>query len=256
MEEIKKQLKHQSQNLSIPKLLFTDFISMFFSLGPGLVAWAMAIYYAKLCFVHIYSETSFFPFLLALIGVPLVLVVNFVVAVAIFRLFIPKMKPGIYKIGISKGFAAWYLTLCLGHSVRMFGLQPFFFTFYITKFLYWRAMGAKVAYGFNSSLFLTLADYPLITIDKGCSFGAYVHIACHSFLGDKLFLAPVHIGEDVYVGMNVIIGPKTKIGKGSWIGMNNVFMQDSVPEYTKIDHCEWEYGNPEKQDMRLKNKKK
>lgn len=245
-KKIKQNLKYNSKGISLFMVLFTDFLSMIFALGPGLIAWLTVAFFLKTTF----STAYFIP---SLVGIPLVLVITFLVAVRIFRLFIPKMKPGIYKMGLSKGFAAWYLTLCLGHGVRIFGLTPFFFTFYITKFLYWRAMGAKVSLNINSSLFLTLVDYPLITIEGGCSFGAYTHVACHTFLGDKLYLAPVNIGKNVYIGMNTTIGPKSKIGDNCWIGLNNKIMQDTIPASSMIDNLEWEYGNPKKQKNRLKN---
>jgi len=230
-------MKHKSKNLPLYLVLVTDFLSMIFALGPGIAGWGASIYYLK----NIWNHECFMY--LAMLT-PLVLIFSFLIAVVFLRLFIPKMRPGVYKMKFNKGFASWYLTLSLGHAVRISGLQPFFFTFYIFKWLYWRSMGANIAFGINSSLFLTIVDFPLVTIKKGCSFGAYTHVACHTFVGDKLFLAPAIIEEDCYIGMDVMVGPKTIIGRGSWIGAGNRFLKNKLPPETKIDNFEWEYGNP------------
>lgn len=239
IKEARNKIKHQSKGLSYVNLIMTDVLSMIFGLGPGLLTWFSTILYVRRIW-----DSEYFMGLIWL--APLVLVFTFLITTFIFRMFVPKMKPGVYRLGFSRDFAAWYLTLCLGHGIRIFGLQPFFFTFYITKYLYWRAMGANIAYGVNSSLFLTLVDYPLITIKRGFSCGAYVHVACHTFVGDKLFLAPVTIEENVYLGMNTTVGPKSTIGEGSWIGFSNRIFQDRLPAGTKLDNFEWEYGNPKK----------
>jgi len=232
-------MKSKSKNLPFYLVLVTDLLSMIFALGPGIVGWGSSISYLKNIWDH-----ECFLFLAPL--TPLVLIFSFLIAVIFLRLFIPKMRPGVYPMKLNKGFASWYLTLSLGHAVRISGLQPFFFTFYTFKWLYWRAMGADIAFGINSSLFFTIVDFPLVTIKKGCSFGAYTHVACHTFVGDKLLLAPVVIEEDCYVGMEVTIGPKTTIGKGSWIGTTNRFFKSKLEPGTVIENAEWEYSDPKR----------
>ena len=245
IQKVKKIRKHQSVNMSGPKVLIMDIITMFFSLSPGLLSWFSVIFYIKYFWNHPY-------FLLLTLAVPFLGILTFLAAVSLLRIIIPKVKPGVYKLGLNKGFLSWYIHLCIGGSPMYFGLHPFFNGFYTTKYLFWRIMGAKVAYGINSSVFANFRDYPLLTIKKGCTIGADCFVSAHTFVGNKLLLKPVEINENVFIGGFCKVGPGTKIGKNSWIGMSNVFIQDEVPENTKIDHFEWEHFKPGKYDSNTK----
>lgn len=233
----RQKFKHQSQAFGFARVLLVDLITMTFSLSPGLAAWAAFISYVRWSW-----ERS--GFLLWAMPAPAVLAGTFLVACWLIRLCIPRMRPGTYKMEMSRDYLAWYMVLCLGHAVRIAGLQPFFFTFYLTKYLYWRAMGARIAYGVNSSLFARLADYPLLTIGRGCTLGANVFVLGHVFLGDKVMLGPVNIGDNVFLSYGAFVGPKTTIGSRSWIGMQNKLLKDTLPEDSRLENFEWEHFNP------------
>lgn len=233
----RRKFKHQSQAFGYSRVLLVDLITMAFSLSPGLAAWLTFALYLRWSW-----DRAGFP-LWALLA-PAVLATAFLVACWLIRLGIPRMRPGTYKMEMSRDYLAWYMTLCLGHAVRISGLQPFFFTFYLTKYLYWRAMGARIAYGVNSSIFAYLADYPLLTIGKGCTMGANVLVIGHLFLGDKVMLGPVTLGDNVFLGFGAFVGPRTTIGARSWIGMQNKLLKDTLPEDSRLENFEWEHFNP------------
>lgn len=233
----RQKFKHQSRDFGSTRVLLVDLITMGFSLTPGLAAWAAFVSYLRWSWDRA-------GFLLWALLAPAVLVGSFLGACWLIRLCIPRMKPGTYPMGMSRDFLAWYMALCLGHAVRIAGLQPFFFTFYLTKYLYWRAMGARIAYGVNSSLFVMLADYPLLRIGKGCTMGANVMVIGHMFLGDKVMLGTVDIGDNVLLGVGAFVGPWTTIGSKSWIGMNNRLLKDTLPEGSRLENFEWEHFNP------------
>lgn len=240
IHETRKRVRLASKSFSIRQLVIVEGLTMFFALTPGIVAWLAVVHYVRYFWAHPW-------FSLAMLGAPLVLVTSFLAAVGLLRCLIPPMKPGIYRIGLSKGFMAWFLTLCLGHAVRVSGLQPFFFTFYLTKYVYWRIMGAKIAYGVNSSIFANLADYPMIHIGRGSTLGAHVFLSGHTFVGDKVLLGKVVLGENVFLGFHVTVGPKTTIGSGSWIGMYNRLLHDTLPENSRLENFEWEHFSPRNQ---------
>lgn len=236
-DTVRRKLRYRSQGFRYAQLVIVEVLTLTMGLLPGLVAWAAFIQY-----VRTFWDSAYF--LAWMLLAPAVLVTAFLVAVCVLRALIPRVEPGDYEIGVSRRFLGWYLTLCLGHAVRIAGLQPFFFAFYATKYIYWRAMGARIAYGVNSSIFFTLADYPLITVGKGCTLGAHVFISGHTFVGNKVILGRVELGDNVFLGANTMVGPWTTIGAGSWIGMNNLLLRDQVPADTKIDNFEWEHFNP------------
>lgn len=238
-KEVRKRLKYRSESFSLGKLVLVEFLTMLFALGPGVITWLSAIAYLR----SIWDSAYFYAYLSVF---PAVIIITFLSAIFAFRLSLPKLKPGVYPIGTSPKFLTWLLNLYLGHAARIAGLQPLFAAFYGLKFLYWRTMGAKVAYGVNSSIFANLSDYPMLTIKKGCTVGAFTFICGHTFVGNKVLVGPVTLEENVYIGFDVTIGPKTHIGAGSWIGSGNRLLQDSVPNNTRIDNFEWAHLNPQK----------
>jgi acetyltransferase-like isoleucine patch superfamily enzyme len=234
---VRRALRYRSRGFPSGRLLLVDAVTLVVLLSPGMAGWAAFVWYAR----HFWHSPYFVAWML---GAPLVLAAAFLLATRLVRLAIPAVEPGVYEIGTGRRFLGWYLTLCLGHAARVAGLQPFFFASHITKYLYWRAMGARVAFGVNSSIFAVLADYPLITIGKECTLGANVFISGHTFVGNKVLLGRVELGDNVYLGMGTVVGPRTTIGAGSWIGMQNRLLQDRVPENTKIDNFAWEHFKP------------
>lgn len=232
--EVRKKMKYRSENFAIGKLIIVEFLTMLFALGPAVFTWLSCIAFLRI----IWNHAHFYLWLGAL---PLILIFSFLTITWLMRISLPKLKPGVYPIGTSKHFLAWLLTLYLGHAVRIAGLQPLFAAFYGLKYLYWRAMGANVAYGVNSSIFANFADYPLLTIKPGCTIGAFTFVCGHTFVGNKVLLGRVTLEENVYVGFDVTIGPNCKLEKGAWVGTGNRLIQDTVPANTRIENFEWEH---------------
>ncbi|MCO5142968.1 MAG: hypothetical protein M9962_07760 [Oligoflexia bacterium] len=217
-----------------------DFLGIFLSLGPGIVAWSIALTY--LHSIWTFSAAKFFLYSLL---APFLLIFSFIFVLWALRLFIPKQKRGVYPMGINKGTLTWFCHLGLSRSSIIAGISPLLNAFYLTKYLHWRALGMKIAYGVNTSIGVSFVDLSMITIGKGSTVSEGVHIACHTFVGDRLFVSPVEIGENVFIGMNCILGPKTKIGAGAWVGMGNL-ISENITEGSKLDNFKWEHGNPER----------
>jgi acetyltransferase-like isoleucine patch superfamily enzyme len=217
-------------------LVLIDLLSFLLSVGPGALAWGVAAIYVR----TVWNAERFYAFVVL---TPIPLVVSFLWFLFLFRLVLPRLKRGVYPMGVNLGMLAWSCHLSLSRAAEISGLRPLLQSFYLTKYLYWRALGMKIAFGVNSSIGVSFVDLPMITIGEGCTISEGVHIACHTFVGDRLFVSPVEIGNNVFVGMNCVMGPKTRIGDRAWIGMNN-FIADGIPADAKLDNCAWEHGNP------------
>lgn len=225
-----------AEGLPAYALFAVDLINFVLSVGPGAIAWA-----SLLCFLrHFWESPAFLAW--ALLS-PVVLAAAFLLTVFLLRLCIPRLEKGVYPMSVNRGMLAWYCNLALSRSSVVAGLSSLLNIFYVTKYLHWRALGMKVAFGINSSIGVSFVDLPMIRIGKRCTISEGVHIACHTFVGDKLLVSPVEIGDDVFVGMNCVIGPRTKIGARAWIGMSNL-ISDVIPAETKLDNFAWERGNP------------
>jgi hypothetical protein len=232
------KIKRVSSGLPWYGCIFVDIFGLFLSLGPGAIAWASGFLYLKMIF-SLSAITFFFCALLF----PIVLVVAFICPVFLMRILLPRLKRGVYPMGVNRGSITWFCHLGLSRSAEISGLRPLLNAFYLTKFLHWRALGMQIDYGVNTSIGVSFVDLAMIKIGKGSTISEGVHIACHTFVGDRLWISPVEIGENVFVGMNCILGPKAKIGNGAWIGMNNL-ISDPVAPSAKIDNFEWEHGKP------------
>ncbi len=231
--------KRVSTGLPLGAYVLLDGLGFFLSVGPGLVAWLAMLVFLR----WKWADPLFLAWALL---APLVLIFAFVGTLFLFRLALPRLRVGLYDMGVNLGTFAWACHLALSRAAEVCGLRPLLNSFFWTKFLHWRALGMKIAYGVNSSIGVSFVDLPLITIGKGCTISEGVHIACHTFVGDRLYVGTVEIAENVFFGMNCTVGPKTKVAKGAWIGMNNLLGGDTIAEGEKIDSFSWERGNPAK----------
>ena len=218
-------------------LLFGDLIGYIYAIFPAIIGWGTA-----LLFIYNLNNTIFFipSFFLA----PFIAMLSFIFTCFIFQRILPKMKPGMYKTDGNINIIIWHLNNALANGLENAGLKNPIYSFHLTKWLYWKAMGADIAFGTLSSPLLVMREFPLITIGKGVSLSGYNHISCHTFEGSRLLLAPIKIGTNSFIGMNTVIGPKTKIGNNCYIGINNFLVFDTVADDSRIENFEYEYGSP------------
>lgn len=227
------QKKKPSATLNV----LADLMALPISLIPVICAWGLPVYLLR----ETWSQ-NFFYVVLALL--PLVSSLTLILSVRIIRLFIPRLQKGVFPLGTNRGFMSWYLHLALSRAGDLSGLKPIIQSFYILKFLYWRAQGAKIAFGVNSAMGVSIVDYPMIqvgagsTLSDGCSFSA------HTFVDDKILIAPVLIGENVFVGFKSFVGARSRIGSNVRIGIHNLIAGDIIESGTTIENFAWERGNP------------
>lgn len=220
----KKAYGKKSQ-INVSTLLFIDLLSVLFSLMPGVIALSLT----GLFLYHGYA-LSWLVFPVA----PFVLFFSFITIIALIRLSLPKLKPGRYKRALNKDMLAWFCHFSLSRAAKITGLISLLQSFNVLKYLYWRALGAKVSFQVMNSFDIDFVDCPLITIGKNVTLASQVSISCHSDVGSLLFLSPVVIEDDVFIAMSVKIGPGTIIKKGAWIGFGNALVNQTVEENTKL----------------------
>jgi len=229
-EAVKKAVKNKKApvkktQISNSTFIFIDLISILFSLMPSVVAFSLT----GLFISYGYTQTW-----LVLPMAPFVLFASFILVIAVIRICLPKLKPGRYKRELNKAMLTWYCHFALSRAAKIVGLTPLLQSFNSIKYLYWRALGAKVSFRIMNSYDIDFVDCPLITIGNDVTIASLVSISCHSDIGNYLFLAPVVIEDNVFIGMTTHIGPGTTIKKGAWIGYGNALVNQVVAENEKL----------------------
>jgi hypothetical protein len=229
--------KRRSETVPIPALIATEIVNAIFTFVPAVLAWGTVV-----VLLRRHWDTEYFWLFLVLS--PWIAVLSLTTAVALFRLVAPRLKPGIYPMGMNRGMFGWYCNLALNRAVRVSALWPLVNSSHVLKFLYFRAMGARIAFGINTSLDITFVDMPLISIGKGCTLSEGLAISCHTFVGDKLLLKPVTIGRNVFLGMDCLIGLGSRIEDEAWIGMSNLVANQKLTTGFVLDDFAWDKGKP------------
>lgn len=237
-----------SQSIPVPMMLASDLFGFFFTILP------VTGTYLSLFFIG--KELWDTPIAFSLFIVFSLYIACFILFLNLFilRLFIPKVRPGVYRIGANRGFLAWYLNFFANRALTLSGLKRIVFTNSILRFLYTRVMGGKISFQTTSSMGVDFVDLPLIEVGSGTTMSEGVTLSAHSFTGESLFLSSVKIGKNVFLGMDVVAGPGTTIGDDSWIGGRNTFIADKIPAGSLFPNHAWSQGNPkkaEKTEIRL-----
>ncbi len=204
----------------------SDIVGGVLVFGPPFLAFASAVY---LC--------SYFDFsLLSLILFPISYIVCFLIFLFTGRLLIPRLKSGVYNIGLNFGFMSWFAHSMLARSAKVVGLNYLFNSNGVLRYLYLRALGVKISYGVNTSIELMVHDGPMIEIQEGVMLSEDVVVSGHLFRGDKVLVAPVRIGKGTFVGRNTYIGPRSRIGQNCWVGMNNTLTGKVLADGERVEN--------------------
>ena len=220
--------------------IFFDLLSGILAVGPAILSWATVILLAM------HFASSSIMLIIILLASPLLLCLTFISILAIFRMIIPKLKPGVTHIGFNKSTIAWYCHLALNRSLKVSGFRYLLNVSYVLKYLVYRALGAKIGFGIHTPMEYTLVDLPLLEIGAGTSFGENVHVFCHYFTGDRLLLKSVKIGKNCFLGTNCIVGPGSQIGDNTYIGFGNIVSGDNIADREHIGDGEWKEGSPKR----------
>ncbi|MCA9582892.1 MAG: hypothetical protein KC416_13930 [Myxococcales bacterium] len=181
------------------------------------------------------SPIAFVVFLLAMLT-----------TVAIIRMATPRVKPGIYRYPSHPHVRVWVFHFGLNRIVSFPLWKQMIFQFATLRTYAFWALGANVSMRIHTASDPMLIDPQLITIEKGTIVGGGSLLSCHTVIGNRLALAPIHIGEGVQlhqsatiaagvtlgrrtiVGAGTIVGPRTTTGEGVRLGATVRLGQDVV----------------------------
>jgi hypothetical protein len=217
-------------------VLTADVVGTVLSLGPGAVALA-----AVGSAVRYLWDSAFL--LVILLVTPVGFVAVFLATLFLLRLCCPRLLPGRFTSKHRLRMAAWYCHLALSRAAAVAGIKDLIHSFYLTRFLYGRALGAKVGYRVNTAQSIIITDYPLITIGSGSTIGEGTSIGAHSFAGDLLIIRPTTLGKNVFVGKDCIISGGSVLEDDVWVGLGNRLWSDHVRSGTRLRNFEWEHGS-------------
>lgn len=229
--------KNEVKKITPALIALSDVLTLPISLLPVILAWSIPVLLIRQTWSSpwIYAALASTPFIAAL---------SLIVSIWLIRMLLPKLKKGLYPLGFNRGFLAWYLHLALSRSGDISGLKLLIQSSILFKYFFWRAHGARIAFGINSSMTLNIVDYPMIEVGPGATLADGVGINAHMFIGDRLLIAPVRLGKNVFVGYKSLVGARSKIDDDVWIGIHNVIAGDIISSGTKIENFSWEHGNP------------
>lgn len=155
-------------------------------------------------------------FLLPALGV--LFVVTVIVGLGCLNLLLPPLKEGYHKAPLSAHFYLWSLYFSLNRILFLEPLKNMVLYSGILRYLAFKALGAKLAFGTSISANVTFTDLPMIEIGEGSLIGAYSQLTGHYINKGTLFLGKIKIGQRVNIGGYCRIAPAVEIGNDCWIG--------------------------------------
>lgn len=158
------------------------------------------------------------------------------VVVAILREIAPKPRVGSHIVGKNPHYVRWLIASAYTDVVNHPLVALPFSLFYVTRWLYLRAQGARIAFGASLPAGLIVREPCLFSMAPGSQVepGVVIEAGVHAtgriridtvILGEgalvgahSLLMPGVSLGHDVRVGPSVYIGPDAAIGVGAKIG--------------------------------------
>ncbi len=222
--------------ISLKREFLLEIFSVFFILFiPGIV-WGITFLFAIQSFQEARYE--------ALLLLPFVASLTCILVVFLFRLLLPKLKPGIYDTKTDLMPVFWYLHMCLNRGAISTGLLFIIRSSNILKYLHLKALGAKVAYTAKYSMDLVISDPSLVTIESDVAIGGQCFIASHLVIGRRLVLGKVHLKRGAFIAYGNVIAQGTVVGEKAVIGIGNYLYRDKIPDNEKLGRFAWSKGSP------------
>ncbi len=223
-------------HLPIKKNIKLEIVGLFFcSIIPGFIWMATLISGLFLVNKGYHLAILALPFLISLVYISLCFII---------RCCIPKLVEGSYHLEKDPMVIYWYMHMSLNRSLNATGLRAIIRSSNILKFLYYRALGAKIAYTANYSTDLEIIDPSMITMEKDVIIGGRCIIGCHLIYNNKLVLKPVHLKEKAFIQLNNGIGQGVTVGKSAVVGNGNLLYNIDIPDNYKVNNFAWANGTP------------
>jgi acetyltransferase-like isoleucine patch superfamily enzyme len=204
-------------NKKIERLIF-DSVGLILSLAPLVIS----------LFVSIKSIPLTNYLFLQILSSMFIFTTTFLFSLFVLRLLIPKLKEGVFPIGLNRGFIAWFLHLSLSRSIKIAHIKNLLYSTSITRFLFFKAMGANISFNTTFAINAEVSDLSLITIKDSSTISDNVKINAHLLSNGKVFLSTVVINEQCYIGENSKISARVKIAAGAVVSANSYLANTRV----------------------------
>jgi len=200
---------------------------------------ALSLIPAGLAFIWLWRSNTLPLRVLAFPAAYVGLVGGFCLTVLALRLaLLRKIAPGRYKLHEPEA-VRWIVWDSFMRMVHRSFLHRYLDDFGPLRFLYYRALGAKVDATFFFGWDAKITDPWGIEVGRNVMIGSFAVILGHAVEGDEVFLSPVKIGDGATIGARAFIMPGVEIGAGAIVGACSL-----VPKNTRIPPGEIWAGAP------------
>jgi acetyltransferase-like isoleucine patch superfamily enzyme len=165
------------------------------------------------------------PVLLA----PAMLVFVVVMALVTFavRVCLPRLRPGRYAMSHLQGLV-WGAHFALQRIASLPAWKFLAFGTYTTRYLWLRALGARVPYALNTASDTQILDAQLHTIGAGAMVAAGCVLGGHLVEDGHLRLGSIVIGKGAQILEGAKIGPDVTVGEDAVVGAESRIPHDVV----------------------------
>ena len=227
---------NRTSKLTLAKSIKIETVGLLFcSVIPGLIWTSVFLMGAYLIKTQMYWGIILLPMVTSLLYIALCFVI---------RLLIPKLKPGTYNLEKDSMVVVWFMHMSLSRSLNSTGLRAIIRSSNVLKYLYYRALGANIAYSANFSTDLDIVDPSLVTMEKNVMVGGRCIISCHLIYNNKLVLKPIVIKKEAFIQFNNTIAQGSVIGEAAIIGNGNLIFDIHVPDQYRMANFALTNGTP------------
>lgn len=204
-----------------------------------LIFYGVAFLASGMCFVLLWQSDAVWVRVIAFPAAYVALVVGFYIAVLGLRiLFLRKIVPGRYNLSSGKALR-WIVADSLMRLVERSFLRGYLKDFTLQRYLFYRAMGAKIDISFLIGWDTKILDPWALEVGRGALIGSFSVITGHAVEGDTVTIQPVKIGNRATIGVRAVLLPGVEVGDGAIVGAGAL-----VTKGTKIPAGEIWAGMP------------
>lgn len=147
-----------------------------------------------------------------------------VLLVFILGEILPKPPEGSLRVSRDRKYLVWVISRSFSEVVTSTFFSLPFRALHLTRFIYFRALGSKLAYDATIDPSVSVQTPRLLAVDTGAQLEAGVKIENVVHAMGRVKISPVTISEGALVGAHVVLmpgatlGPNARVGPGAYIG--------------------------------------
>ena len=137
---------------------------------------------------------------------------------------IPKPPEGSLRVSRERKYLLWVISRSFSDVVTSALFVFPFRALHLTRYIYFRALGAKLAYDSTIDPSVNIQTPRLLAVDAGAQLEAGVKVENVVHAMGRVKISPVTISEGALVGAHVVLmpgatlGPNARVGPGAYIG--------------------------------------